>query len=354
MLHAEASASPAMHLQMDHGIHPSPSLPMPTVSHQVLEVPHCISQMWGMTFWIDQLKSRLQGPQFFLSNSKLPGTDLRPATGKYQSPTLSAPTFPFPQFAPALQVQASTCWKSLDSSQWSLSVFCHCHWHTGFPTGWTWYISSLCSISIRRYRRYPHPQAWGWSPAQLAPTGWLSQTVEPLPSRSTAARSIVPRGIGRLVYETWQEFVSPLTLRSVQPDTLKKNAKNMLFLHVPGRSKTTLLLLSHRNSMEPKGLLQWLKSHDLSYLKVCTSPVHLSQHVCHPASRDDNGHSKFRLPLTQWTSRTLFERAELQLSSISELALVIICTSTSSTSDLFDILHDCLFDLHCTWPTSAK
>ena len=74
-----------------------------------------------------------------------------------------------------------------------------------FLRDWTWYISLR---SIRRCHSYPHPQSWGWSPAQRAPTGWRSKRVEPLPSRSTAARSIVPRGIGRSVYETWQEFVS--------------------------------------------------------------------------------------------------------------------------------------------------
>ena len=220
MLHAEASASPTMHLQMDTGVHPSPTLQVPTVSHQVLEVPHCNSQMWGTTFWIDRLQSRFQGPQFFLGNVTIPGWIWRLATGKYQSPTLSATAtlfpagprhykhclpspFPFPQVALALWVQAPTSWKSLDSSQWSLSIFCHCC--TGFLRDWTRYS---CLRSIRRCDSYPHLQAWGRSPAHRAPSWWLSKTVEPLPWRSISGQSIVPLGIGCLVYETWQEFVS--------------------------------------------------------------------------------------------------------------------------------------------------
>ena len=236
-LHPEGSASPTMHLQMDPGVHTSPTLPMPTVSHHV-EVPQYNSQMWGMTFWIGQLKSPFHWSQFFLPIARLPGTNWRPVTGKYQTPALSATlhkrasAFPFPQVALALWLQAPTCWKSLDSSQWSLSIFCH--WRTGFPTDWTWYIS-LCSI--RRYHRYPHPQSWVWSPAQRAPTGWLSKRVEPLPLRSTAARSIVPGGIGRLVYETWQEFVSR------RNDCGRWNRTLWKKIHVPGRSKTSLLLV---------------------------------------------------------------------------------------------------------------
>ena len=83
---------------------------------------------------------------------------------------------------------------------------------------------------------------------------------------------------------------------------------NMLFLHVPGRSKTTLLLLSHRDSMggtapmnDPLRPANNLYNHLMICLsqKYVPAPVHLSQRVGHPASRDDNGHSKFRLPLTQ-------------------------------------------------------
>ena len=199
MLHPEPSASPAM--QMDPGFpHPTPNLPVPPVSHQVLEGSQNNSQMWGTTFWIDQLKARFQGPQFFLSNATLPGTDLRPATGKYQIPTLSADHL-FPQVAPAFRVQAPSCWKNLDSSQFS--IFCHCC--TRFLTDWTWYS---CLRSIHIYHRYPHLQSWGWSPAPRAPSWWLSKTVEPLPWRSISAQSIVRGGTGRSVYETWQEFVS--------------------------------------------------------------------------------------------------------------------------------------------------
>ena len=259
MLHAESSASPAMHLQMDPSFLSPPTLLKPTVSHHVLEVQHCNSQTWGTsaTLWIDHLKSHFQGLQcqFFLGNPTLPGTDWRPAAEKCQIPTLSAtfgpasnPTLlatatPFPQVAVALWVQAPTSWKNLDASQWYFSNFCHCcHWRTRFLTDWTWYSFLR---SIRRCHKYPH-RSWGWSlaqqawsPAQRAPTGWLSKRVEWLSSHSTAARSIVPRGIGRSLYETWQEFVSRRNDCSRWNRTLWKKAKNTLFLHVHGRSKTT-------------------------------------------------------------------------------------------------------------------
>ena len=197
---------------MDPGFLWPPTVLNPAASHQVLEVSQYNSQMWGMTFWIHQLKSCFQSPQFFLENATLPGTDWHLATEKYQIPTLSSTlpaaataSFPYPQVAPALAlwVQAPTWWKNLDSSQWSLSIFCH--WRTGFLTDWTWYRGLR---SIRRCDSYPHLQVWGRSPAHRAPSWWLSKRVEWLPLRSTAARSIVPLGIGCLVYETWQEFVS--------------------------------------------------------------------------------------------------------------------------------------------------
>ena len=194
------------------------------------EVRHCGLTTWSLVF---------KDLNFSLKMATLPGTDWRLATEKCQSPTLSAtltlgPTanafhHPFPRVALALWVQAPTCWKSLDSSQWYLSIFWH--WRTWFLTDWTWY---RCLRSIRRCHSYPHLQSWGWSPARRAPSWWLSKTVERLPSRSIAARSIVPLGIGCLVYETWQEFVSRRNDCSRWNRTLWKNAKNMLFLHVPG------------------------------------------------------------------------------------------------------------------------
>ena len=207
---------------------------MPAVSHQVLEVPHCISQMRGTTFWIHQLKSRFQGPQFFLGNATLPGTDLRLAAEKYQSPTLSAtfgstsnPTLlatPFPTRRNGF-VGAST--NLLEEFGFISTIS-----FKGLPPH---RISERLDMvyllrSIRRCHSYPHPQSWGWSPAQRAPTGWRSKRVEPLPSRSTAARSIVPRGIGRSVYETWQEFVS----RRNDCSRWNRTFKSTSFVHVPG------------------------------------------------------------------------------------------------------------------------